>query len=134
MLHLPAARPRDRRAQLFTILVDIVHDRRDLAFIEKVYYFDELLARIRDIRSSEKVFWRKVLEIYATQPRPSAAAVRQCRIGNAPEDGPRAERATSRRMAPISSSRSTGLQNMPDTGYGMERSTELAVTTITGTC
>ena len=29
-------------------------------------YFDELLGRIRDIRSSEKVFWRKVLEIYAT--------------------------------------------------------------------
>jgi hypothetical protein len=29
-------------------------------------YFDELLARIRDIRSSEKAFWRKVLEIYAT--------------------------------------------------------------------
>ena len=29
-------------------------------------YFDELLVRIRDIRSSEKVFWRKVLEIYAT--------------------------------------------------------------------
>lgn len=29
-------------------------------------YFDGLLARIRDIRSSEKVFWRKVLEIYAT--------------------------------------------------------------------
>lgn len=29
-------------------------------------YFDELLARIRDIRSSEKVFWRKVLEIYST--------------------------------------------------------------------
>lgn len=29
-------------------------------------YFDELLARIRDIRSSEKVFWRKVLGIYAT--------------------------------------------------------------------
>jgi Virulence protein RhuM family len=28
--------------------------------------FDELLARIRDIRSSEKVFWRKVLQIYAT--------------------------------------------------------------------
>jgi len=25
-------------------------------------YFDELLARIRDIRSSEKVFWRKVLD------------------------------------------------------------------------
>jgi hypothetical protein len=29
-------------------------------------YFDELLARIRDIRSSEKVFWRKVLDLYAT--------------------------------------------------------------------
>ena len=28
-------------------------------------YFDELLARIRDIRSSEKVFYRKVWEIYA---------------------------------------------------------------------
>jgi len=29
-------------------------------------YFEELVARIRDIRSSEKVFWRKVLDIYAT--------------------------------------------------------------------
>jgi len=29
-------------------------------------YFDELLARIRNIRSAEKVFWRKVLDIYAT--------------------------------------------------------------------
>jgi hypothetical protein len=29
-------------------------------------YFEELLARIRDIRSSELVFWRKVLDIYAT--------------------------------------------------------------------
>ena len=29
-------------------------------------YFDELLERIRGIRSSEKVFWRKVLDIYAT--------------------------------------------------------------------
>jgi hypothetical protein len=29
-------------------------------------YFDELLARIRDIRSSEKVFYKKVLEIYST--------------------------------------------------------------------
>ena len=28
-------------------------------------YFDELMARIRDIRSSEKLFYRKVLEIYA---------------------------------------------------------------------
>ena len=39
-------------------------------------YFDELLARIRDIRSSEKIFWRKVLEIYATSIdyNPSAEA------------------------------------------------------------
>lgn len=29
-------------------------------------YFEELLERIRDIRASEKVFWRKVLDIYAT--------------------------------------------------------------------
>ncbi|PHS58555.1 MAG: cell filamentation protein Fic [Sulfurimonas sp.] len=29
-------------------------------------YFDVLLARIRDIRSSEKLFWQKVLDIYAT--------------------------------------------------------------------
>ena len=29
-------------------------------------YFDELLERIRDIRSSEKIFYRKVLAIYAT--------------------------------------------------------------------
>lgn len=29
-------------------------------------YFDELLARIRDIRASEKMFYRKILDIYAT--------------------------------------------------------------------
>jgi len=29
-------------------------------------YFEELLERIRDIRSSEKIFYRKLLEIYAT--------------------------------------------------------------------
>ncbi len=29
-------------------------------------YFEELLGRIRDIRSSEKLFWAKVLAIYAT--------------------------------------------------------------------
>ena len=29
-------------------------------------YFDELLTRIRDIRSAEQVFWKKVLQIYAT--------------------------------------------------------------------
>ena len=29
-------------------------------------YFKELLARIRDIRSSEKVFWRQVLDIFST--------------------------------------------------------------------
>ena len=42
-------------------------------------YFDELLARIRDIRSSERVFWRKVLDIYATSSDydPSVEASRQ---------------------------------------------------------
>ena len=29
-------------------------------------YFDEILEKIRDIRSSEKVFWRKILDIYST--------------------------------------------------------------------
>lgn len=29
-------------------------------------YFDELLERIRDIRSSERVFYKKVLDIFAT--------------------------------------------------------------------
>lgn len=29
-------------------------------------YFEELLSRIRDIRSSEKIFWRKVLDIFST--------------------------------------------------------------------
>ncbi|WP_326907198.1 virulence RhuM family protein [Sedimentibacter sp. MB31-C6] len=42
-------------------------------------YFDELLERIRDIRSSEKVFWRKVLDIYATSvdydPRAEASTL-----------------------------------------------------------
>lgn len=41
-------------------------------------YFDELLARIRDIRSSEKQFYKKVLDIYATSidydPRAEASA------------------------------------------------------------
>lgn len=42
-------------------------------------YFDELLARIRDIRSSEKAFWKKVLDIYATSIDydPSAEASQQ---------------------------------------------------------
>ena len=29
-------------------------------------YFEEVLEKIRDIRSSEKVFWRKILDIYST--------------------------------------------------------------------
>ena len=39
-------------------------------------HFEELLGRIRDIRSSERVFWRKVLDIYATSEDydPRAAA------------------------------------------------------------
>ncbi len=39
-------------------------------------YFDELLARIRDIRSSERRFYQKVLDIYATSTDydPGAAA------------------------------------------------------------
>ena len=42
-------------------------------------YFEELLEKIRDIRSSEKMFWRKVLDIYATSIdyNPSAEVSRQ---------------------------------------------------------
>ncbi len=42
-------------------------------------YFEELLEKIRDIRSSEKMFWRKVLDIYATSVDydPSANASQQ---------------------------------------------------------
>jgi len=35
-------------------------------------YFEELLARIRGMRSSEKVFWRKVLDIFDWVGRPLA--------------------------------------------------------------
>ncbi len=42
-------------------------------------YFDELLARVRDIRSSEKVMYRKVTDIFATSTdyTPSAAIARE---------------------------------------------------------
>jgi len=33
---------------------------------EKSDYFDELLERVRDIRSSEKVFYQKIIDIYIT--------------------------------------------------------------------
>ena len=37
-------------------------------------YFEQLVARIRDIRSSEKMFYRKVLDIYATSQDYNAKA------------------------------------------------------------
>ena len=43
-----------------------VMDDERLKNPESSVYFDELLNRIRDIRSSEKVFWRKICDIYAT--------------------------------------------------------------------
>lgn len=43
-----------------------VMDDERLKSPESSQYFDELLNRIRDIRSSEKIFWRKVCDIYAT--------------------------------------------------------------------
>lgn len=60
-------------------------------------YFDELLARIRDIRSSEKVFWRKVLEIYATSVDYDPKA-------EASQPSPPPSRPTSRRPSATSSS------------------------------
>lgn len=41
-------------------------DDEPLKHPDSSVYFEQLLARIRDIRSSEKVFWRKVCDIYAT--------------------------------------------------------------------
>lgn len=43
-----------------------VMDDERLKEPENSQYFDELLNRIRDIRSSEKLFWQKVCDIYAT--------------------------------------------------------------------
>ncbi len=54
-------------AQLEEYLVKgFVMDDERLKNPESGVYFEQLLERIRDIRSSEKVFWRKVLDIYAT--------------------------------------------------------------------
>lgn len=54
-------------------------DDRRLKSADSDAYFEELLGRIRDIRSSERVFWRKVLDIYATSVdyEPSADASRR---------------------------------------------------------
>jgi hypothetical protein len=41
-------------------------DDERLKQIEKWDYFDEWLARIRDIRASEKGFYQKVRDLYAT--------------------------------------------------------------------
>lgn len=43
-----------------------VMDDERLKNADSSQYFDELLNRIRDIRTSEKVFWRKICDIYAT--------------------------------------------------------------------
>jgi len=48
------------------IIKGFVMDDERLKEAGQSQYFDELLARIRDIRSSEKVLWSKLLDIYAT--------------------------------------------------------------------
>ena len=48
------------------LLKGFVMDDERLKNPDNSQYFDELLNRIRDIRSSEKVFWRKICDIYAT--------------------------------------------------------------------
>lgn len=42
-------------------------------------YFDELLARIREIRASEKRFYQKVRDLYATAARPRSSSSRRSR-------------------------------------------------------
>ena len=54
-------------AQLKELLTKgFVMDDERLKNPDSNLYFEQLLGRIRDIRSSEKVFWRKVCDIYAT--------------------------------------------------------------------
>lgn len=54
-------------AQLKEFMVKgFVMDDERLKKPDNSVYFEQLLARIRDIRSSEKVFWRKICDIYAT--------------------------------------------------------------------
>ncbi|KAA1156615.1 virulence RhuM family protein [Pseudoalteromonas fuliginea] len=48
------------------LIKGFVMDDERLKNPDNMQYFDELLNRIRDIRSSEKIFWRKVCDIYAT--------------------------------------------------------------------
>jgi hypothetical protein len=48
------------------LIKGFVMDDERLKQPESSPYFEELLNRIRDIRSSEKMFWRKVCDIYAT--------------------------------------------------------------------
>lgn len=43
-----------------------VMDEERLKNPDSSVYFERLLEKIRDIRSSEKVFWRKICDIYAT--------------------------------------------------------------------
>ena len=54
-----------KRLREFLIKGFTVDDKR-LKEAGNSRYFEELLQRIRDIRSSEKVFWRKVLDIFST--------------------------------------------------------------------
>ena len=48
------------------VIISVALDDERLKNLGGGGYFKELLERIRDIRASEKVFYRQVLEIYAT--------------------------------------------------------------------
>ena len=54
-----------KQLQEFLLKGFVIDDER-LKKGESETYFDELIARIRDIRSSERIFWRKILDIYST--------------------------------------------------------------------
>ncbi|XHR31200.1 MAG: RhuM family protein [Chthoniobacteraceae bacterium] len=53
------------RLQEFLLKGFVMDDER-LKNPDSSVYFEQLLARIRDIRSSEKIFWRKICDIYVT--------------------------------------------------------------------
>lgn len=47
-------------------------------------YFDELLERIRGIRASERMFYKKITDIYATSVEPSLPCATRCCPGSSP--------------------------------------------------
>src|SRR3546814_747117 len=86
-------------------------------------YFEELLARIRDIRASEKLFYKKVLEIYATavdyDPKAEASQQFFQTVQNKMHHAAHARTAAETKVArPHAANTTTGLTNWPGENRG----------------